>query len=77
MQALELNGTVTMAGVTVEPGDLVAADATGVAVIPSRHAAEVLARCRAVDAAEREIEDAIDGGADTAEIARRLRPERW
>jgi len=62
---------------TVEPGDLVLADATGVCVVPGSRATEVLARCRELEAAEREIEEAIDGGAEPAEIARRLRPDRW
>lgn len=77
LQALELNGPVSLAGMTVEPGDLVLADATGVCVVPGSRATEVLARCRELEAAEREIEDAIDGGAEPAEIARRLRPDRW
>jgi 4-hydroxy-4-methyl-2-oxoglutarate aldolase len=77
LRALELNGTVTLAGLTVEPGDLVLADSTGVCVVPSGGAAETLARCRELEAAEREVERAIDSGAEPAEIARSLRPDRW
>jgi 4-hydroxy-4-methyl-2-oxoglutarate aldolase len=77
LQALELNGTVNFAGLIVEPGDVVLADAVGVCIVPGARAAEVLDRCRALAASEREVEEAIDGGTDPAEIARRLRPERW
>jgi regulator of RNase E activity RraA len=77
LQALELNGRVTLAGVAVEPGDLVLADAVGVCIVPGGRAVEVLDRCRALAVAEREVEEAIDGGDEPAEIARRLRPERW
>jgi 4-hydroxy-4-methyl-2-oxoglutarate aldolase len=77
LQALELNGAVTFAGLSVEPGDIVLADAVGICIVPGNRAAEVLERCRALAAAEREVEEAIDGGVDPAEIARRLRPERW
>jgi regulator of RNase E activity RraA len=77
LRALELNGTVTLAGLTVEPGDLVLADSTGVCVVPSTDAAGTLERCRELEAAEREVERAIDSGAEPAEIARRLRPDRW
>jgi len=77
LRALELNGAVTLAGVAVEPGDLVLADAVGVCVVPAGRAAEVLDTCRAIGTAESEVEEAIDGGAETEEIARRLRPDRW
>ncbi len=77
LQALELNGTVTFAGLTVEPGDVVLADAVGVCIVPGARAVDVLEQCRALAASEREVEEAIDGGAEPAEIARRLRPERW
>lgn len=77
LQALELNGRVAVAGIAVEPGDLVVADATGVCVVPSARAAEVLERCLAVEVAEREVEKAVDAGVDAAEIVRRLRPDRW
>jgi regulator of RNase E activity RraA len=77
LRAVELNGPVELAGLAVEPGDLVLADATGVCVVPRERAAEVLEHARRIEAAEREVEAAIDGGADTAQIARDLRPDRW
>jgi regulator of RNase E activity RraA len=77
LRAVELNGPVALAGLGVEPGDLVAADATGVCVVPRERAAEVLELARRAEAAEREIETAIDGGASPEQIARDLRPDRW
>lgn len=77
LQALELNGPVSLAGIAVMPGDLVVADATGACIVPQGFAGEVLARCRELELAERAVEDAIDSGADPAEIARNLRPDRW
>jgi 4-hydroxy-4-methyl-2-oxoglutarate aldolase len=77
LQAVELNGTVSLAGLTVEPGDLVLADRTGVCVVPAGRAAELLERCRGIEEAERRIEEAIESGLEPAEIAAGLRPDRW
>jgi 4-hydroxy-4-methyl-2-oxoglutarate aldolase len=77
LRAIELNGPVALAGLTVEPGDLVLADATGVCVVPRERASDVLEHARAAEAAEREVEAAIDGGSTPAQIARELRPDRW
>jgi 4-hydroxy-4-methyl-2-oxoglutarate aldolase len=77
LRAVELNGSVTLAGLAVEPGDLVLGDATGVCVVPRERAAEVLEHARRIEAAERDVEAAIDGGTDAAHIARELRPDRW
>ena len=50
---------MTCAGATVNPGDLVAADADGVIVIPRRQAAAVVARARTRAAAENRAAVAI------------------
>jgi regulator of RNase E activity RraA len=76
LQAVELNGTVSLAGLTVEPGDLVLADATGVCVVPSARAAEVLERCRGLEEAERRIDEQIESGLEPAEVAAKLRLDR-
>lgn len=47
-----INVPVVVGGVTVEPGDIVRADRTGVAIIPAAAAAEVLAAALAVDETE-------------------------
>ena len=77
LRSAELNGRVSVAGVSVEPGDLVVADATGVCIVPSAVASDVLQRAQALENHEREVEEAVDSGVSPAEIARRLRPDRW
>ena len=77
LRPLELNGRVSIAGMAVEPGDLVLADSTGVCVVPAASADPVLARCRELEVAEQAIERAIDSDATPEEIARSLRPDRW
>jgi regulator of RNase E activity RraA len=46
------NIPVTCAGVTVRPGDIVAADMDGVAVVPKEHAADVLKKAQQLDYSE-------------------------
>jgi 4-hydroxy-4-methyl-2-oxoglutarate aldolase len=77
LAATEINGIVTIGGVCVEPGDVVAADDTGVCVIPSEHAAVILELCRKIEEAERSVVDAIRSGGSSEELAEILRPERW
>jgi 4-hydroxy-4-methyl-2-oxoglutarate aldolase len=72
-----VDGAVRDVDSVLEVGVPVLADATGVCVVPRERAAEVLEHARRIEAAEREVEAAIDGGADTAQIARDLRPDRW
>ena len=69
LQAAEINGTVTICGVTVEAGDLVVADSTGVCFVPRLRAAEVLALVRRKVQSERDTCAAIDAGASFAELA--------
>ena len=77
LRPLELNGRVSVAGMAVQPGDLVLADSTGVCVVPTASADPVLARCRELEVAEQAIERAMDSDATPEEIARSLRPDRW
>jgi 4-hydroxy-4-methyl-2-oxoglutarate aldolase len=77
LQALKLNGAVSVAGLKVEPGDLVLGDDTGICIVPAARAAAVLERCRVLEEAERRIETAIESGLSPAEIAAGLRPDRW
>jgi regulator of RNase E activity RraA len=59
--------TVTIAGVEVADGDLVVADASGVAFIPQARAGEVLVRAEAVAAREAAIAAEIRDGASMTE----------
>jgi len=77
MEALEINGTVTIAGMSVSPGDVVVADDTGVCVIPAGHVEAVRDIAIAAERAERDVVAAIGSGASPEEVAQILRPERW
>jgi 4-hydroxy-4-methyl-2-oxoglutarate aldolase len=77
LQAVEINGAVTLAGATVRPGDIIVADDTGVCVIPAEHLHAVTRAALEAEAAERELTDAIAGGASPEEVAAILRPEKW
>jgi regulator of RNase E activity RraA len=59
---------VELAGVPVAPGDLVLADAGGVAVIPSAHAEAVLATAERIAATEAAMAAALDAGRPVSEV---------
>lgn len=77
LQAIEINGTVALAGLVVRPGDVIAADDTGVCVIPAGQLEPVREIVLAAEEAESKVTAAISGGRSREEIARILRPERW
>jgi 4-hydroxy-4-methyl-2-oxoglutarate aldolase len=77
LEAIEINGPVSVAGVAVRPGDVVVADETGVCVIPIRYVEAVKDIALAAERAERDLELAIERGASHEEIVAILRPERW
>jgi 4-hydroxy-4-methyl-2-oxoglutarate aldolase len=77
VEAIEINGVVSLGGATVRPGDIVVADDTGVCVIPAAQLDAVREIALAAEAAERELTQAIGSGASREEVARILRPERW
>ena len=60
MEAIEINGPVTVHGVVVEPGDLVVADDSGVCFIPSQHIETVLEQALAIEKAEDTMRDLIE-----------------
>ena len=68
IETIAVNKTVSICGVTVDPGALVLADETGVCFIPRQRAAEVLARVQRNAAAEKAREDQIASGAPVAEL---------
>ena len=59
---------VTIRGVTVQPGDLVCADADGIAIVAPADADDVLAAARAIEEREREIVAALERGETTVSI---------
>jgi len=59
---------VELGGVLIEPGDLVAADADGIVIVPGEHAEELLAAAALLDVREREILLQVEEGRTTVEI---------
>jgi 4-hydroxy-4-methyl-2-oxoglutarate aldolase len=59
---------VQLAGVTVQPGDLVCADADGIVVVPSAAAEAVLGAARELEDRERELVAAIERGETTVDL---------
>lgn len=62
MAAIEVNGTVALAGVPVAPGDLVVADGTGICVVPAQHVTAVATEMRRIQLGEQSVIEAIDAG---------------
>jgi 4-hydroxy-4-methyl-2-oxoglutarate aldolase len=77
LEAVEINGTVSIGGVQVRPGDVVAADGSGVCIIPLEHASSVVTACQEAKRAETGLVELIDGGASISQLIQHLRPERW
>jgi 4-hydroxy-4-methyl-2-oxoglutarate aldolase len=65
---VELRVPVDLKGVRIEHGDLVAADADGIVVVPSAIADELLAAAALLGAREREVLAQIEKGETTLEI---------
>lgn len=70
--SVEINGTISLAGVTVEAGDLVVADETGVCFIPHALIDDVIARCEAIDNKEAKMFSDIADGLPMSDVIRQL-----
>jgi regulator of RNase E activity RraA len=77
LEAVEINGPVMVAGVQVNPGDLIVADATGVAVIPCGLAERVLREVQATVEKEEKIAELMEKGAGLEAMGQVLPPTRW
>jgi 4-hydroxy-4-methyl-2-oxoglutarate aldolase len=64
----EVNGTITVAGMTVRAGDLVVADETGICFVPQERVAEVLALCEATGKKEAGWVDDLGRGISIPDI---------
>jgi regulator of RNase E activity RraA len=76
-EALEINGSVVCAGVSVHPGDLVVADDTGVVIVPQKFIAEVIRRTIEASEKEERLIQAIEEGSSMQEVKKILTPEKW
>jgi regulator of RNase E activity RraA len=77
LEAVEINGTVSICGVQVRPGDLIAADDSGVCVVPLENVETVIAQCEAAERAEEAVTSLIKSGATASDVTQALSPERW
>jgi regulator of RNase E activity RraA len=68
VETVAINKPVAICGVTVNPGDVVLADETGICFIPRGRAAEVLQRAQRNAAAEKLREEKIASGVPIAEL---------
>jgi len=73
VETVAVNKPVSICGVTVNPGDLVLADETGICFIPRERAGEVLVRAQRNAAAEKLREEKIASGAPVAELLGKAR----
>ena len=71
VETVAINTPVAICGVTVNPGDLVLADETGVCFIPRQRAAEVLQRAQRNAAVEKLREEKIASGVPISELIAR------
>jgi regulator of RNase E activity RraA len=77
VEAVEINGTVSLCGVQVRPGDLIVADDTGVCVIPQEHIAAVLERCQSGEVKESAVMRMLEEGRPVDEIVATLPIDQW
>ena len=68
IETVAVNQTVSICGVTVDPGDLVLADEVGVCFIPRERAAEVLERAQRIATNEKARQAKIASGAPVPEL---------
>lgn len=68
MQAVEINGPVTVYDTLVEPGDLIVADDSGVCVIPADKVNHVLEKCKSIIKEEETMRELIDKEVPISEL---------
>lgn len=69
---VEVNGAVSIAGITVRAGDLVVADETGTCFVPQHLIEKVLPMAEEITFKERAVMAEIDGGIPVPKLARAL-----
>lgn len=77
VEAMEINGPVCIAGVRVNPGDLIIADDSGVVVVPHERVEEVLEKTIQANEKEESVVRLIEQGATVEELSAILPPSKW
>ena len=72
LETAEINGPIGICGIRVEPGDLIAADDSGVTVVPREIAGEVLALCVELRGLGSKIRGMIEKGAEREALRQEL-----
>ena len=68
MEAMEINGPVTLHDIVVYPGDLICADDSGVCVVPCDRIESLIAEAEAVGGAEDKMRELIRNKAPLSEL---------
>lgn len=69
LQTAEINGRVRVAGISIDAGDLVAADEAGIIFVPFAHAEAVLLEAEKIDAGDIKQKADIASGVDLTTLA--------
>lgn len=77
VEAIEINGSIMISDVTVNPGDIIAADDTGVIVIPYEEINDVFEKVMAIFKKEEKITNMFLENKDMKEIKKVLDPSKW
>ncbi|RFU62790.1 RraA family protein [Peribacillus saganii] len=77
VEAMEINGPISIAGVRVNPGDLIIADDSGVVVVPFEKIEDVLEKTIAATKREDEVVKLFESGATIEELSQILPPSKW
>ncbi|WP_228550087.1 RraA family protein [Salinibacillus xinjiangensis] len=77
VEAMEINGPITIADVRVNPGDLIIADDSGVVVVPFEKIEVVLEKTKEAVKKEDEVLKLFESGASIEEISKILPPSKW
>lgn len=72
VKVIEINTTVKIDGVMVNPGDIVIGDATGIVRVPLKHAAEVARAARNLEEQDRQAAEEIRAGLSFTEALRKF-----
>ncbi len=74
---VEINGPISCAGIPLRPGDLIAADGTGVTIIPYERVEEVLKKAIELTRSEEKLSEAIKQKKSLQELNDILPLDKW